>query len=547
MKNNKLPKTSWLSVKTYIDNPYILDLYIKLRDCFNKVLQNDTYHKQLAQITTMKMSPKTGRMVKKLKGDYQKEIKAITGNPLLGTINHGGEFYNYICDNIMHLIMSHHEQVEIYNCLKQNNFKINDDLYQLFDNNDEIKTHPSHNYLKILKRAKQIPDLPTHKKFIMDFSVDNHQGFEMNSNLKCTLHLRNIWKKNNWKHNGDNANPADITFQLYLPTYVRTTLMTGKIAKPIVYYDFNAKQLVCQVCYEVKIPEHKDYKNILGVDLGKVKLFSAVVLFSDFTLSPEYIPSNELQKLANKAERISNHKDKVYNKIERANSYNLLCQSITNRQIRREVDYKLSCNKLTRIKKNISKLVANEIVATAVKYQCKEIHMENLHWLLNRGGKWDYSQIQKDTQQLALLFGIKVVRINPKYTSERHPLTGELGKPVGRNIVFKDGTAYDRDHLAAQNIALTTSGKKSNFVAELKNDVTCRVHRQKRKSQIRKQLKLAFNKLSRTMEIVMFSVKKDKLTFKGLSLNQLSETAGLCCNVANKGFLRVLRKQNLSY
>lgn len=195
MKNSqKLPKKSWLSVKTSINNPYFTDLFITIRACFEEIIANKDYRRQFAQIETKKLSPKLGRYVPKMKGDYQKEIKAIIGNPLKGKIYQGGEFFNYVCDNIIHLILSHHEQVEVYKCLKKNSFKINDDLYKLFDEDKEISSYPTHSYLKVLAKSRKIPEFPAHKRFIMDFSVDNHQGFEMDKNLKCTLHVLPIKK-----------------------------------------------------------------------------------------------------------------------------------------------------------------------------------------------------------------------------------------------------------------------------------------------------------------------------------------------------------------
>ena len=555
-QNSKLPEKSWLSVKTEIDNPYFDRLLIVLQDCLDKILQNDNYRERLAQITTVKMSPKTGRYIKKLKGDYQKEIKAITGNPLKNKIYQGGNFFNYVCDNIIHLILSHHEQVEIYNCLKQNNYKINDNLYQLVDNNREISNYPSRFYLKTLVRAKKVPDLPKHKRFIMDFSVDNHQGFSMDSNLKCTLHVAKTNKPTKKQRQQglthglfkdsivSNVIPKDVVFQLYLPPYIRAELMTGKIAKPIVYYDQQCHETVCQIAYEINIPDRSDFTNVLGVDLGKVKLFSAVALFENDTFSPEYVPSNQLQQLANKADRLRTHKEIVMAKIERSENYNDVFLAKTNRQRRRETDYYFAKHKLTRLKSEIVKLAAEEIVAIAIKYRCKEIHLENLHWLLALGGKWNYNDLQKRIKAVALMLGIKVINVNCKNTSKRHPFTGELGQAVNRNIIFDDGTSFDRDHLAAMNIALTKGGSnKKQRKARLKSNTTTHIKRVNRKRQIREQLKLAFKQLGRTMQIVMFSFKQDKLSLEQIK----SENSGLCNNIATKGFQRFDRYQNLSF
>lgn len=112
------------------------------------------------------------------------------------------------------------------------------------------------------------------------------------------------------------------------------------------------------------------------------------------------------------------------------------------------------------------------------KIEADDFRVENLTWVNNMGGKWDFSQINTYLQYIAELNGITVVSVNPKYTSEEHPLTKELGLPEKRHIIFADLT-IDRDQLAGLNIAIRKTKIKPNKV--IRRQVTRGSHVSRRK------------------------------------------------------------------
>ena len=92
-----------------------------------------------------------------------------------------------------------------------------------------------------------------------------------------------------------------------------------------------------------------------------------------------------------------------------------------------------------------------EIVELCQKHNCSTLFMENLSWLESLGGKWNHS-----TQQDAIVLscaqkGIAVYKVNAKNTSKAHPITGELGKKLGRNIIWSTGEMLDRDFVSCLN------------------------------------------------------------------------------------------------
>ena len=195
----------------------------------------------------------------------------------------------------------------------------------------------------------------------------------------------------------------------------------------------------------------------MGVDLGKIKVYSATVVRKDGSISDEYVPTEELQNLVDKLNRINQHIKSVYEKRKRSSKYG----NFTKRQDRRKLDYKRSRNKRTKLQFAIARLVAVEVVNIAIKEQCKEIHLENLSWVKSSGGKWNFAQMQARIEEVAELFSIKIVKVSAYNSSKTNPVTLEIGKISNRDVKFKNGQKVDRDQLAGLNLALRES-KKSN-------------------------------------------------------------------------------------
>ena len=194
----------------------------------------------------------------------------------------------------------------------------------------------------------------------------------------------------------------------------------------------------------------------MGVDLGKIKVYSATVVRKDDSISDEYVPTEELQNLVNKLKRMNQHIKSVYEKKKRSSKYG----NFTERQARRKLDYKRSKNKRTKLQLAIARLVAVEVVNIAIKEQCKEIHLENLSWVKSSGGKWNFAQMQARIEEVAELFSIKIVKVSPKNSSKTNPVTLEIGKISNRDVLFKDGQKVDRDQLAGLNLALREPKKQ---------------------------------------------------------------------------------------
>ena len=423
----------------------LLPLYNILQGELNRILSIPTYVEALSKIE-LKYKTENGKEQSKLNGMLWREIHEIIGDSLKGKVPDAW-YIRILYHNIISLLKSRQEQIKIYEILKSNQYKIDSTLR---DKLAQEKLYPANAYLEILANSKAMPALPKRKTFILDFSVSDKQMFRVGKN--SNVYEIKICSRKEIKDN--NLETGWLSFEMYLPTYIRESF-TGKTAKPQFYWDHNKEEFVCAIPCEIKkLPN--EYENVMGVDLGKIKVYSATVVHKDGTISDEYVPTEELQNLVDKLKRMNQHIKSVYEKKKRSYKYG----NFTKRQDRRELDYKRSRNKRTKLQFAIARLVAVEVVNIAIKEQCKEIHLENLSWIKSSGGKWNFAQVQACIEDVAELFSIKVVKVSAKNSSKTNPVTLEIGKVSNRDVIFKNGQKVDRDQLAGLNLALREPKKQ---------------------------------------------------------------------------------------
>ena len=423
----------------------LLPLYNILQGELNRILSTPTYVEALSKIE-LKYNDENGKEQSKLNGMLWREIHEIIGDSLKGKVPDAW-YIRILYHNIISLLKSRQEQIKIYEILKSNQYKIDNTLRAKLV---QEKLYPTNSYLETLAVAKDMPVLPERKTFILDFSVSDKQMFRVGKNSNA--YEIKIYNKKEIKEN--NLKTGWISFDMYLPTYIREGF-TGKTAKPQFYWDCNRNEFVCAIPCEIKKLPH-EYENIMGVDLGKIKVYSATVVRKDGSISDEYVPTEELQNLVDKLNRINQHIKSVYEKRKRSSKYG----NFTKRQDRRKLDYKRSRNKRTKLQFAIARLVAVEVVNIAIKEQCKEVHLENLSWVKSLGGKWNFSQVQDCIEEVAELFSIKIVKVSAYNSSKTNPVTLEIGKISSRDVIFKNGQKVDRDQLAGLNLALRESKKQ---------------------------------------------------------------------------------------
>ena len=436
----------------------------------------------------------------KHRGNVWRDIRDIAGKGELaswkGEIPNPVWYFYMLCDNLLRIVKSKDNAIVCFNALKNNGNKIDQDLFELL--NDQ-GIYPTVGFLRNLKRSDEPPTIAKKATFVMDYSVSAEQN--------CQRIADNIF--------GFNYESGKyLTYEVVIPLSMRKNL-TGRIAKPRFIKRKSDGRYVGHCSYHVDIPTVKG-QNILGVDLGKKKLFSSVVLYSDGDYSDEIINSRLSRRIDEKLKRKLKDLERLLAKnktledlINRdINLFNSHLEEIRQNRVNQIMELR---GNISHTKRYIAKLIASEVVSIAKENDCKEIHVENLSWLESNGGRWNHSEIQDFITEFAELEGIKVVKIYAKHTSSAHPITGELGKKRNRNIQFQNGDVIDRDLLASINIAKRNKkNQKDNNVNQLKKRHTSTPKKEKKPSNRKVSLAIK-NKLltnQRGTEIVVLYPRK---------------------------------------
>ena len=505
----------------------LLPIYNKLQKELNLILSNKFYKEELMKIDFTYIDEK-GKERTKLPGTIRDEIIGIIGKRLVGEVPDSW-YVRILIHNIISLLKSRKEQVEIYELLKANVYKIDSELKKKLT---EKKLYPSRPYLETLAEAKSIPTLPDKKVFILDFSASDKQMFRIGKNGR-SWKVKIYSKEEKEKYNLESQ---WIEIETYLPIYIREGF-NGEATKPQFYIDRGEDRFVCAIpCKIETIPN--DYKNIMGVDIGRIKPYSATVIRKDGSISDEYIPTEELMEMSKKLDRLKTHIDSVYKKYSRSKKYG----NFTKRQKMRNIDYKEGRRKRTNLQYQIARLIAVEVVNIAIKEECKEIHIENLKWLKNKAGKWNFSAIQQCIEEVAELYDIKVVKVSSKNSSKEHPVTGEIGKVNDREVRFSTGQVIDRDQLAGLNLALRKpKGEEARKIKQLnkrKEKIITRLSRQSNFKRIKKTA-IPDKKINKkeNVKAVMFS--HDKVTNSYTIVNVFCVSQNNCYKDNNIHFIHI--------
>ena len=504
----------------------LLPIYNKLQKELNLILSNKFYKEELMKID-LKYIDKEGKERSKLGGTLQKEIVEIIGKRLVGEVPDSW-YVRILLHNIISLLKSRKEQVEIYELLKGNAYKIDSELKKKLT---EKKLSPSKPYLETLAAAKSIPTLPDKKVFILDFSASDKHILKIGKNGRSwKIKIYNKEEKEKY-----NLESQWIEIETYLPIYIREGFK-GETAKPQFYIDKREDRFVCAIpCKIETIPN--EYKNIMGVDIGRIKPYSATVIRKDGSISDEYIPTEELMKMSDKLDRLKSHIEYVYGKYRRSKKYG----NFTKKQKMRKIDYKEGIRKRTNLKYQIARLIAVEVVNVAIQEECKEIHIENLAWVKNKARKWNFSAIQKCIEEVAELYNIKVVKVSAKDSSTENPVTGEIGKENDREIRFSTGEVIDRDQLAGLNLALRRPKEEARKIKQLKKRKEQTITRLSRQSNFKriKNAAILDKKINKkeNVKTVMFS--HDKATNSYAIVNVFCVSQNNCYKDNNIHFIHI--------
>ena len=461
----KKKKVHWKSFNINMPSE-LIPIYDFLQNELNFILSNDETRAILENID-----------LSKLKGDVWRDLRdglkwRIKDWPL-----HNKARHSYILfENIRRELESKREAIIIWNELVKNDYNINEEL---LDSLHKLNLYPTRSRIVNIKRSNSVPELTRNATFILDYTVSEKQFFRMKTNSICEIKVG----KKDW-----------IEYEIVFPSSIDSRF-TGVIAKPRFVKRKRDDKYIGICSYEYKIGNYDLEDKILGIDIGKIKLFSSVVMDKNGEFSNEFINTKRSQDTEDKINRLYENKQILYDKIKAYEDLGLT--PLTKYEIWKNL-YANITNKITNTKDYQAKLLSSEIVKLALEQKCKTIHIEDLSWLNSQGGKWNHSQIHSKIIEKASMYGIKVKKVSAFNTSKEHPSTKEIGIIQDRIVKFTTGK-IDRDLLAAINIAIRSTNIK------LKKSLPKKVKtkRVKPKSN-KKETKEKVNKIKGNGQIVSF-------------------------------------------
>lgn len=352
------------------------------------------------------------------------------------------KYYRIIIDNIRLLLLSEFERLSIINICKKYNYSLNN----ITDIRNELTAnnlYPTTGHLRNILRSQGNISHKINPQFVFNFTVEDNRASKVETTpdqAVCTVNVNGEW----------------LDFVVSRPVYVPK--FVGKVARPIFQRNTKGK-LYIRASYEVETAEYSATNDtIMGVDLGKVKPFSAAIATQNF-YTTELAPTKETDIVAHKIFVLENERNKLHTKIDNCvevwdgkNNY------LANKIERLYSEKRCVVNKLTRLRQSLAWLIARDIAYHCQANGVDTVKLENLSWLESKGGKWNFSDIQDTVHQALSAYGIAVYKVNPKNSSQVDPFTDERIAHVGRSATTSVGVR-DRDYLASLELT-KRPGKK---------------------------------------------------------------------------------------
>ncbi len=188
---------------------------------------------------------------------------------------------------------------------------------------------------------------------------------------------------------------------------------------------------------------------VMGIDMG---IENALYIAFNYSKKRFHFKGDEVREFRKQMDR---RKKALLNKA----TYSGKGKTGHGRKKRTETANKIH-NKIMNFRDTINHTYARRVVDIAVKHQCNTIQMENLKGI-NANKKllkdWTYYDLQQKIKQKASEKGIFIVKVNPKYTSQRCHICGYISKEnrITQSIFHCQSCneKVNADYNAAKNIA----------------------------------------------------------------------------------------------
>lgn len=389
------------------------------------------------------------------KGNFRDRFLQEYGKPYLewGIDGERAKYYRIIIGQIRQQARSIKERIEVSRICGEYDYNISQ-LSEIRKSLIEAGLYPTNSTIKNICKCKELPDTSTMFYPVLDFTVEDSQVSTVmvnNTTVDYAMKIFSTWVK----------------FSLTLPiSNMREN--THSIARPILQRDKTTGELYLRLSYEPVILEHAFNDDlIIGIDQGKKKPFAGSLISKDGSYSTELTYTKEIENVAHKITVLDHEKSFLYDKKSEIEAlmtgvdtqsdtyFDLL---IIYGGLKEQISY--IRNKQSRLRENLSWLIARDVVDHCIHYNVGVIKLETLSVFENTG-KWNHADVVNKLKEITSLHGIQVFLVDAKNTSHTDPFTDDYINANDKRLVNISIGVRDRDYVASLEIA-RRPGKNAN-------------------------------------------------------------------------------------
>jgi len=362
------------------------------------------------------------------------------------------KYWRIILERIRVTLLSLEERKKIASICATYNF---DDQYfqQIKDDCYTQNIYPSWQTIKNILKSKAMPSFPKELQAQLDYTVGDAQIIKSNGELDFWIEIPTDSTKN--------ETPSQYNISIPKSSSLRGKPL--KYAKPVIQLTDEGIPY-CRMAYLFPKPEELKGICVMGVDLGKIKAFTAAVLYGDGSYSTELMPSRETENLNRKVNNLTEQIENLSRKIDTQNKKLSIREPELWNDHQKDLVWKLKSlydvrsnliSKRTRMKKQLARLVARDVVNHALECKASVIRLEDLKFVTDVGGRWHYAEVQNCILEAAELVGILVEIVDAKDSSRTNPFTDEKisYNAKTRSLEIAKGFFLDRDFGASIELA----------------------------------------------------------------------------------------------
>jgi len=256
-----------------------------------------------------------------------------------------------------------------------------------------------------------------------------------------------------------------------IPDRLKKSLLKAKrVASPLIKKvnlksGYSIYRLVISLEFETKDLKENNLRTF-SVDLSpsENRLGVGVIVYPEGYSKPVFFSA---EKIIKKLERILKEISKLESKIDNISNQIHITTSKSHREKLKDrlrhlyTEQNLRWRKFKALRKQVLEVFTNLVIQHAKAYNCSFIAVERLkfsdfpQWkdskMRRHFSQWFYSRFNERLKQKAIIFGIKVLSVNPYKTSRICHKCGKEKKPEMLQFSCECGV-YDRDYNAAVNI-----------------------------------------------------------------------------------------------